>query len=75
MAHTSLEDFQNLMNLNFFGYVNTIKELLPHFIARKAGTIVNFGSFGGKMLLPQMTAYCASKYAVTGLTDTLRAEL
>lgn len=75
MAHTTLEDFQHLMNVNFFGYVNTIKALLPHFIEQKTGTIVNVGSVGGKMPLPQMTAYCASKYAVTGLTDTLRLEL
>ena len=75
MAHTTLADFQKLMNVNFFGYVNTIKSLLPHFIARKTGTIVNVGSFGGKIPLPKMTAYCASKYAVTGLTDSLRLEL
>ncbi|MDE5082992.1 MAG: SDR family NAD(P)-dependent oxidoreductase [Trichodesmium sp. St16_bin2-tuft] len=75
MEHTTLEDFQQLMNVNFFGYVNTIKALLPHFLSRKSGTIINVGSFGGKMPLPQMTAYCASKYAVTGLTDTLRLEL
>ncbi|MGB3509354.1 MAG: SDR family NAD(P)-dependent oxidoreductase [Microcoleaceae cyanobacterium] len=75
MEHTTLADFQQLMNVNFFGYVNTIKALLPHFIERKSGTIINVGSIGGKMPLPQMTAYCASKYAVTGLTDTLRLEL
>ncbi|NET26710.1 SDR family oxidoreductase [Okeania sp. SIO1I7] len=75
MEHTTLEDFQQLMNVNFFGYVNTIKALLPNFLSKKSGTIVNVGSIGGKMPLPQMTAYCASKYAVTGLTDTLRLEL
>ena len=75
IEYTTLEYFQQLMNINFFGYVNTIKALLPHFLSRKSGTIINVGSFGGKMPLPQMTAYCASKYAVTGLTDTLRLEL
>ena len=45
------------------------------FLERKQGAIVNAGSFGGKMPLPDMTAYCTSKYAVTGLTETLRLEL
>jgi short-subunit dehydrogenase len=49
--------------------------MLPQFLARQAGTIVNVGSFGGKVPLPYMTAYCTSKYAITGLTETLRLEL
>ncbi|WAL62185.1 SDR family NAD(P)-dependent oxidoreductase [Thermocoleostomius sinensis] len=75
MAQTSIDDWQQLMNTNFWGYVYTIQALLPHFLAQGRGTIVNVGSFGGKMPLPYMTAYCASKYAVTGLTETLRLEL
>lgn len=75
MEQTTTEDWQKLMNTNFWGCVNTIQELLPHFLSRKTGTIVNVGSIGGKMPLPLMTAYCASKYALTGLTDTLRLEL
>ncbi|MEG4942159.1 SDR family oxidoreductase [Microcoleus sp. F4-D5] len=75
IEHTTSEDWQKLMNTNFWGCVNTIQEILPHFLERKTGTIVNVGSIGGKMPLPQMTAYCASKYAVTGLTETLRLEL
>ncbi|MBD2311444.1 SDR family oxidoreductase [Desertifilum sp. FACHB-1129] len=75
MANTSLEDWQQIMNVNFWGYVYTIQALLPHFLERQQGTIVNVGSFGGKMPLPNMTAYCASKYAITGMTETLRLEL
>ena len=75
IEHTTSEDWQQLMNTNFWGCVNTIQEILPHFLQRKTGTIVNVGSIGGKMPLPHMTAYCASKYAVTGLTQTLRLEL
>ena len=44
-------------------------------LSRGQGSIVNVGSFGGKMPLPQMTAYCTSKYALTGLTESLRLEL
>ncbi len=75
VEQTSLEDWQNIINTNLWGYIHTIHTLLPHFLQRDRGTIVNIGSFGGKMPLPEMTAYCASKYAVTGLTESLRLEL
>ena len=75
MAQTSLEDWQKILNVNLWGYIYPIHALLPHFLERKTGTIVNVGSFGGKMPLPNMSAYCTSKYAVTGLTETLRLEL
>ena len=75
MAETSIEDWERIINTNLWGYIYTIKALLPHFIARGQGNIINVGSFGGKVPLPKMTAYCTSKYAVTGLTETLRIEL
>ncbi len=75
MAQTSLEDWQKILNVNLWGYIYPIHALLPHFLSRKTGIIVNVGSFGGKMPLPNMSAYCTSKYAVTGLTETLRLEL
>ena len=75
MEQTTLKDWHQLFDTNFFGYVHTIDALLPHFLERGSGAIVNVGSFGGKVPLPNMTAYCASKYAVTGLTETLRLEL
>ncbi len=75
IEQTSLADWHQIMDTNFWGYVHTVQALLPHFLERKTGAIANVGSFGGKMPLPQMTAYCASKYAVTGFTDALRLEL
>ncbi|NET03982.1 MAG: SDR family oxidoreductase [Symploca sp. SIO2B6] len=75
MAQTSLEDWQKILNVNLWGYIYPIHALLPHFLERRQGTIINVGSFGGKMPLPHMSAYCTSKYAVTGLTETLRLEL
>jgi short-subunit dehydrogenase len=75
MADTPLEDWQRLLDTNLWGYIHTVYYLLPTFLAQGQGTIVNVGSFGGKMPLPAMTAYCTSKYAVTGFTDTLRLEL
>ena len=75
MEDTPLADWHRLMDTNFWGYVHPIQELLPQFLARGSGSIVNVGSFAGKTPLPEMTAFYASKYAVTGLTDTLRLEL
>lgn len=75
MAKTTMEDWQKIIDVNLWGYIHTINLLLPHFLERKQGSIINVGSFGGKIPLPNMTAYCTSKYAITGLTETLRLEL
>ena len=75
MAQTTLEDWRQIIDINLWGYIYTLHALLPQFLERRAGTIVNVGSFGGKVPLPKMTAYCTSKFAVTGLTETLRLEL
>jgi short-subunit dehydrogenase len=73
--NTSMEDWHNIINVNLWGYIYTTYALLPQFLAKGAGTIINVGSFGGKVPLPYMTAYCTSKYAVTGFTETLRLEM
>ncbi|MEL6496085.1 MAG: SDR family oxidoreductase [Cyanobacteria bacterium J06623_7] len=75
MSKTTIEDWEQILKVNLWGYIYTIDALLPHFKARKQGNIINVGSFGGKVPLPNMTAYCTSKYAVTGLTETLKLEL
>ena len=72
---TTLEDWQQILRTNLWGCIHTIHAALPSMLAQGSGCIINVGSFGGKMPLPQMTAYCTSKYAVTGLTETLRLEL
>ena len=75
MVKTTIEDWERIINVNLWGYIYTIYTLLPHFLAKKQGNIINVGSFGGKVPLPNMTAYCTSKYAINGLTETLRIEL
>lgn len=72
---TTPDHWQQLMAVNFWGYIHTIRAVLPDMLKRKQGQIVNVGSIGGKMPLPYMSAYCASKYAVSGLTEALRLEL
>lgn len=75
MTRTTLEDWHQILNTNLWGCIHTIQAALPSMLVRGQGSIVNIGSFGGKMPLPQMTAYCTSKYAITGLTESLRLEL
>lgn len=70
----SLDDWHAVIDTNLWG-IHTIYALLPHFLERGKGTIVNVGSIGGKVPIPYQTPYTASKYAVTGLTEALHAEL
>lgn len=71
----SLEDWHKIIDINLWGYIHLIHYLVPHFLHRRQGTIVNVSSIGGKIPAPNMVPYCASKYAVTGLTESLRIEL
>lgn len=71
----SLEDFPWMMNINYLGTVYTIKAVLPGMLERGWGHIVNISSVAGFMSVYGYTAYCASKFAVTGFSEVLRAEL
>jgi short-subunit dehydrogenase len=71
----SPQHIRELMELNFFALLGMIQLVAPHMRSRKSGMIVNVGSIAGKIPLPWMTVYSASKYAVTGLTEGLRMEL
>jgi NADP-dependent 3-hydroxy acid dehydrogenase YdfG len=71
----SLSDWHQIIDTNLWGYIHTIHALLPHFLERGKGIIINVGSIGGKVPIPYQVPYTASKYAVTGLTESLQAEL
>jgi short-subunit dehydrogenase len=68
-------EVRRLMELNFFALLGMVRLVAPHMRARRSGTIVNVGSIGGKIVLPWLTVYSASKYAVGALTEGLRMEL
>ena len=70
-----LNDWQQVINTNVWGYIYTINALLPHFLEQGKGTIVNVSSIGGLDPIPYQIPYTTSKYAVTGLTKALHAEL
>jgi NAD(P)-dependent dehydrogenase (short-subunit alcohol dehydrogenase family) len=69
------EDFEQAMNTHFWGPVNTILAVLPEMRQRKDGRIVNISSIGGKISVPHLVPYSASKFALVGLSKGLRAEL
>ncbi len=69
------EDFEQAMKVHFWGPLNTIMAVLPSMRRKKAGRIVNISSIGGKVGVPHLVPYCASKFALVGLSKGLRAEL
>jgi NAD(P)-dependent dehydrogenase (short-subunit alcohol dehydrogenase family) len=68
------EEIFNQFNVNVFGLIKTIREVLPYMREKKSGVIINISSFLGKMGLPLLAHYNASKYAVEGIVDSLRFE-
>ena len=71
----SYEDFEWLMNINFWGVVYGTKAFLPYLKLAGEGHIVNLSSVFGLISVPSQSAYNAAKFAVRGFTDTLRMEL
>ena len=71
----SYEDFEWLMNINFWGVVYGTKAFLPHLEQSGEGHIVNVSSVFGLISVPSQSAYNAAKFAVRGFSDTLRMEL
>ncbi|MGG6268815.1 SDR family NAD(P)-dependent oxidoreductase [Leptolyngbya sp. AN03gr2] len=71
----SLEDWHTTIDTNLWGYIHTIHALLPHFISQGRGMIVNVVSSGGKVPIPYLVPYTTSKFALTGLTQSLQSEL
>lgn len=62
-------------NINVFGLLRVCKEVIPIMRKQNSGIIINISSFLGKIGLPLLTLYNSSKYAVEGITDSLRYEL
>jgi 3-dehydrosphinganine reductase len=69
------EIFDWMMNVNYFGTVNVLKSIVPNMQKKRTGTIVNISSIAGFIGVYGYTAYGASKFAVSGFSDALRAEL
>jgi NAD(P)-dependent dehydrogenase (short-subunit alcohol dehydrogenase family) len=72
---TPLEAARMMLETNYLGALAMIKAVLPEMLARKSGQIVNIGSVAGQIGFPVLGYYCASKFALAGLTESLGAEV
>lgn len=69
------EEWDFVMNVNAKGCFLVCKHVIPHLMSRKQGKIVNVASMGGIFGAPLLAHYCASKFAVVGLTESIAKEL
>jgi NAD(P)-dependent dehydrogenase (short-subunit alcohol dehydrogenase family) len=69
------EEFDRLIDVNVKGVANVIRHFVPAMVARKTGVIVNFSSGWGRSVSSDVAPYCASKWAIEGLTQALAEEL
>jgi len=75
VAALNVEDYQWIMGINFWGTLYGVKAFLPYLEASGEGHIVNISSIFGLTAQPLMSGYNASKYAVRGLSESLRQDL
>ncbi|MDB6443220.1 oxidoreductase [Pseudomonas sp. 21TX0197] len=70
-----LQEMRRQFDVNVFGAVAVTKAFVPYFRERRAGHILNITSMGGTITMPGISYYCASKFALEGISDTLSKEL
>jgi NAD(P)-dependent dehydrogenase (short-subunit alcohol dehydrogenase family) len=75
LTHMDVPDFEQAMAVHFWGPLHAILAALPTMRQQRFGRIVNIASVGGQMAIPHLTPYCASKFALVGLSDSIRAEV
>jgi NAD(P)-dependent dehydrogenase (short-subunit alcohol dehydrogenase family) len=75
LEHMTVADFENAMATHFWGPLYAILAVLPHMRRAGARRIVNISSIGGRIAVPHLLPYSASKFALIGLSEGLQAEL
>ena len=75
IEHMQTADFEEAMDVHFWSPLQTMTAALPAMRAQGGGRIVNISSIGGKVGVAHLVPYCASKFALTGLSTAMRAEL
>lgn len=75
LATQTQQDFEDAMQIHFWAPFYAIKAVLPVMRGAGAGRIVNISSIGGKVAVPHLAPYCASKFALVGLSQAMRVEL
>lgn len=68
-------EFDGLVDVNIKGTANVLRHFLPAMVERQSGVVVNFSSAWGRSTSPEVAPYCASKWAIEGLTRALADEL
>ena len=71
----SAEEFSDVIDVNLKGVANVIRHFVPAMVARRSGVIVNFSSGWGRTTDSEVAPYCATKWAIEGLTQALAQEL
>jgi NAD(P)-dependent dehydrogenase (short-subunit alcohol dehydrogenase family) len=69
------EEFDRVIDVNIKGVANVIRHFVPAMVSRGRGAIVNFSSGWGRSVSPEVAPYCATKWAIEGLTQALAEEL
>jgi len=75
LDHMKLADYEDAMATHFWGPLYMVVAALPHMRRQSEGRIVNISSIGGRISVPHLVPYSASKFALVGLSDGLRVEL
>jgi NAD(P)-dependent dehydrogenase (short-subunit alcohol dehydrogenase family) len=75
LDHMTREDYERAMRLHFWAPYELISQIVPEMRLWGGGRIVNISSIGGKVATPHFAPYSASKFALTGFSDAIRAEL
>jgi NAD(P)-dependent dehydrogenase (short-subunit alcohol dehydrogenase family) len=75
LEHMTREDFERAMRVHFWAPFELISQIVPEMRTWGGGRIVNISSIGGKIAVPHLAPYGASKFALTGFSDAVRAEL
>jgi short-subunit dehydrogenase len=75
IENQTIQDFRDVMDSNFFSGLHCTLAVLPQMLARGHGKIVNITSIGGKIAVPHLLPYSASKFAAVGFSEGLNAEL
>jgi len=75
VEESSMAEFRNQFEVNFFGAVAVTKAVLPRMRERKAGHVINITSMGGFITMPGIAAYHASKFALEGFSESLGKEV
>jgi NAD(P)-dependent dehydrogenase (short-subunit alcohol dehydrogenase family) len=73
--HLSIEDFEDAMAVHFWGPLHAMMKTIPIMRQRGHGRIINITSIGGRVAIPHLAPYDASKFAMVGLSDAFRSEL